>query len=81
MRACDDEARMRTELPRLFVSMTIEAIHFAEGTFPVLAGTTGVQPLDIDGDEAFGFANLRICSNALLRGDGDCGFLGGTEEW
>ncbi|MEQ3625648.1 MAG: CRTAC1 family protein [Celeribacter sp.] len=39
-----------------------------------MTGVTGAWPLDIDSDGSVDLAVLRVGANALLRGDGACGF-------
>ncbi len=66
---------------RLFVNTGDAALRFEAAELPGPRGTTGVYPLDIDGDGALDLAVLRAGPNSLLRGDGACGFRDATAEW
>jgi hypothetical protein len=46
-----------------------------------LRQVTGAYPLDIDGDAVTDLAVLRVGSNVLLRGLGDCRFAPANAEW
>ncbi len=46
-----------------------------------LRRVTGAYPLDVDGDDVLDLAVLRVGSNVLLRGMGDCGFEPANDEW
>ena len=47
----------------------------------VETGVTGAYPLDIDGDGTMDLAVLRLGSNRLYRGRGDCRFADAGEDW
>ena len=73
-----------TEPARLFVNATASPgapIRFDASALPELDGTTGIYPLDIDGDGALDLAVLRVGANRLLQGDGTCGFTDATARW
>ncbi|SFG07416.1 Repeat domain-containing protein [Palleronia marisminoris] len=71
-----------SEPARLFVNQTLgEEIRFTLGTLPDLLGTTGLYPLDIDGDGPLDLVVLRVGENQLLKGDGACGFGDNSEAW
>lgn len=71
-----------SEPARLFVNESTDgAIRFASGTLPDLRGTTGLYPLDIDGDGALDLVVLRVGANLLLKGDGACGFVDHSTAW
>lgn len=71
-----------TEPARLFVNATEGgAIRFTLGSLPDLRGTTGLYPLDIDGDDHIDLVVLRVGANALLKGDGACGFSDNSAAW
>ena len=54
------------------------AIAFKDGHAPVILGTTGAYPLDIDSDGLMDLMVLRNGANQLLRGTGDCRFKDAT---
>ncbi|TRD21573.1 CRTAC1 family protein [Palleronia caenipelagi] len=67
---------------RLFVNRTEgDTIRFDTAPLPEMLGTTGVYPLDLDGDGTLDLAVLRVGANRLLKGDGQCGFKNMTEAW
>ncbi len=66
---------------RLFVNEGGASIRFSQGALPDLRDTTGVYPLDIDGDAVLDLVVLRVGANVLLKGDGACGFVDATEAW
>ncbi len=66
---------------RLFVNAGGATIRFAAAELPGPRGTTGVYPLDADGDGALDLAVLRAGPNSLLKGNGACGFADATEDW
>ncbi|WP_375263691.1 CRTAC1 family protein [Palleronia sp.] len=71
-----------TEPARLFVNETEgETIRFSEGNLPDMRETTGLYPLDIDGDEHLDLVVLRVGPNLLLKGDGACGFTDNSAAW
>ena len=85
---CNDDQRPDlaaaggSEPARLFVNATEgEEIRFAQGTLPGLRGTTGLYPLDIDGDDFLDLVVLRVGANQLLKGDGACGFMDHGAAW
>ncbi|WP_295311752.1 CRTAC1 family protein [Roseobacter sp.] len=49
-------------------------MRFTVAPLPALTATTGVWPLDADGDGHLDVMVLRLGENQLLRGDGACGF-------
>ena len=72
------------EPARLFINATPgpgEAIRFDAALLPDPGGTTGLYPLDIDGDGALDLVVLRVGGARLLRGDGACGFTDATDDW
>jgi hypothetical protein len=46
-----------------------------------MRGVTGAYPLDIDNDGLLDLAVLRVGTNLLLRGSGDCGFADASADW
>lgn len=71
-----------SEPARLFVNATEDdAIRFDQGALPDLTGTTGLYPLDIDGDDHLDLVVLRVGANRLLKGDGACGFTDHGAGW
>lgn len=61
---------------KLFRNMSDGAVQFSTDTPDALAltGVTGAYPIDIDGDDTPDLAVLRVGSDRLLRGLGDCKF-------
>ncbi len=67
---------------RLFVSASTDPLKYDLGAaLPDLTGVTGAYPIDIDSDGHVDLAVLRVGKNALLRGDGSCGFTDATAAW
>ena len=68
---------------RLFVNTSAQGgpIRFDLGQVPEVTEVTGAYPIDIDSDGALDLVVLRVGQNALLRGDGHCGFADATQEW
>ncbi len=67
---------------RLYVNASAPGnMAFTAGTLPPLSETTGLWPLDIDGDGNLDLAVLSVGPNHLLRGDGACGFTDASAEW
>ncbi|UOM34359.1 CRTAC1 family protein [Acuticoccus sp. I52.16.1] len=67
---------------RLYVNASAPgAMAFTAGVLPALGETTGVWPLDIDGDGRLDLAVLSVGTNHLLRGDGACGFADASADW
>ena len=56
-------------------------MRFVAAPFPELTHTTGIYPLDIDGDGHLDLSVLRVGENILLRGDGSCGFVPANALW
>ncbi|RYH10599.1 CRTAC1 family protein [Tropicimonas sp. IMCC6043] len=85
---CNDDARPEiyaaggTAPARLFVNRTESpgsALEFELGEgVPELSGVTGAYPLDIDSDGILDLAVLRVGTNILLHGQGDCHFEDAT---
>lgn len=87
---CDDDARPDivaaggAQPARLFRNATPgpgAAIRFEAAALPEMTGTTGIYPLDIDGDGALDLAVLRVGQNRLLKGTGDCRFEDVGDAW
>lgn len=49
-------------------------MEFEVADFPTITGATGVYALDLDGDAVDDLVVLRAGPNAVLKGDGACGF-------
>ncbi len=47
---------------------------FSPGDMPVMTGTTGAYPLDVNADGHMDLFVLRVGQNRLLMGTGNCGF-------
>ena len=54
---------------------------FAPMPFPEILETTGLYPLDIDGDGWLDLFVLRVGANLALRGGPGCSFTDATAEW
>lgn len=54
---------------------------FARGDFPAISGTTGLYPLDIDGDGWLDLFVLRVGPNMALKGGPGCSFTDATAQW
>ncbi|SFE67076.1 CRTAC1 family protein [Roseivivax sediminis] len=68
---------------RLFVNATQgpgAPLRFETGELPEMTGVTGAYPLDIDGDGPLDLVVLRVGANAILKGDGACGFTDATAD-
>ena len=67
----------------LFVNRTEAGgpIRFGQGEIAPIPHVTGAYPLDIDSDGRMDLAVLRVGSNMLLRGLGDCRFEDATATW
>jgi hypothetical protein len=59
------------------------ALAFSEvaGSGADLTGVTGAYPIDIDSDGLIDLAVLRLGSNEILRGVGDCRFEAAGSDW
>ena len=57
------------------------AMAFTPAAFPVIIGTTGAYPLDMDGDGTLDLFILRAGPDRLLRGLPACGFQDVTDAW
>ena len=88
---CDDDGRAElyfaggSEPAALYrnESPTGGALRFTRQPSSVtdLASVTGAYPLDVDSDGVVDLAILRVGSNAMLRGLGDCRFEVANELW
>ncbi|MEM9709812.1 MAG: CRTAC1 family protein [Pseudomonadota bacterium] len=58
-----------------------DGIRFRDGEGPELSGVTGAYPIDIDSDGTLDLAILRVGSNALYRGLGECQFENASGDW
>ncbi len=67
---------------RLFRNRSVPgSIAFENASVPWIEGVTGAWPLDIDGDGMLDLAVLRVGSDMLLRGTGDCAFEDASVAW
>jgi enediyne biosynthesis protein E4 len=68
---------------RLFVNASKAGgdVVFRQGEIADLTDVTGAYPLDVDGDWFVDLAVLRVGTNVLLRGLGECRFEAAPPDW